>query len=313
MPGRKTSACLALLNWAEWQPTGTKRRVCARTGRTHGMPLLSLYEERSLLTNVSHQAAAIAATPSACVPDSSILITMVNEYHRPMRLLQWQRVRSLGCLLSRSLTVCAGFHDHAFGRCVSTVAVPASDFGRGSYMDVIWFKWKLLDAALASVQHALWLDGDTVLLGNPFDGLPRSPAYPLLFQSERLCKSCRCPLNSGQLFASNRSLIQAVIAARRGKSGGVDQQVAAKVLRARRWRNHTCSLGQRYVGFCWYWRGWWRTKAPPNETARQATLCAALTYHMCGAPDGQRTSKLALMAQVLANASLCPTLHIPPQ
>ena len=71
-------------------------------------------------------AAVVAALrrPSHCVPVGGVLLSMSNPHHRPLRELQFQRVRHVRCLMDRVVSVCWGEWDDGLGTCVRVYTYP---------------------------------------------------------------------------------------------------------------------------------------------------------------------------------------------
>ena len=263
----------------------------------------------AISARITHQVDSVAIVPSTCVPPSTVLLSVANTHHRPLRHMQFQTVRGLWCLLSRVVTLCAGFEDGEFGLCVPVPNFQPSDFQRNSYLDAIWLKWVLLAAALSSnnCKQAVWIDADVLLLGNPFRALPPVPNYTLAYQSETTCTGCTstCQPNSGVLHARDRSLIEAILAARNtsaSRSNALDQHVARQVLDTRRGQNmggRFCSLGRRFMGHCWFGAMHWHGQVAPSSAEKRALLCNAVTFHACGAIPSNARQKLALMNSTL--------------
>ena len=277
----------------------------------------------TLLTRVANAASEVAASPSNCVPSSTILLSVANAHHRELRQLQWHRVRDVRCLLVRTLSVCSGFADDTYGRCVGTsYTYRPSDFRKNDYFDLIWLKWQLLAAVLGACSSALWVDADVLLLRNPFAGLPPTSDVVLAYQSETLhcTAACNlmCPMNTGVMLASNATLVQEVLQARRGDSRPtqpLDQQSAETVLRRRRWRGRVCGLSSSlYVGQCQPRKEWYRNGAPslnratnftePTSDKTRSLLCHAHTFHTCGMPT--ESTKRQVMRSTLDDMVACP-------
>ena len=268
-----------------------------------------------LLGRLAQAAAELATITSNCVPESTLIVSVVNIHHRELRHLQWQRVKGQRCLLARALTVCSGFEDETYGRCIGTqTPYLPSDFRKRDYFELIWLKWKMLGAVLGACAAALWVDADVLLLRNPFEGLRLSSDVALAYQSETPHCSARCtpgcPMNGGVLFASNRTLVQDILQTWRGEADArqtLDQRHAEAVLRRRIWRHRSCALSSSfYVGQCQLWKGWYRSmtnRSAPTSRDTQATLCHAFTFHTCGV--GTANAKRELMQATLNGMARC--------
>ena len=78
---------------------------------------------------------------SACVPDGTVLLSMVNEEQAPLRHLQFSRVRHETCLMDRVVSVCWNYTD-ALGTCV--IASPVQHVTNDFWMT----KWLVMFNAL---------------------------------------------------------------------------------------------------------------------------------------------------------------------
>ena len=174
------------------------------------------------------------ARPSACVPEDSVMLSLVNKHHSFLRHMQFHFVRHRPCFMKRLVSVTYNNHTDSFGTCVrSTFVVPPSDFRRSNYANMIWAKWRILRDALSVAKQALWLDADVLILRNPWSvlGLLGEQAatveYDIQYQSEPppasdvrnecnqpvACKGCS-RINGGQLFLTSEALAAAVYGAR---------------------------------------------------------------------------------------------------
>ena len=87
------------------------------------------------------------AQKSDCVPDGAVLLSILNEAHKPLHVLQMLGVHNLGCLVRRIVLLCFGT-DSQHGTCVHAPSVPKSDFRESQYHHFIWVKWSLAFYAL---------------------------------------------------------------------------------------------------------------------------------------------------------------------
>lgn len=111
---------------------------------------------------------------SSCVPDATVVTTMVDATQAVLRKLQFARVAQHSCLMCRTVSLCWNYTD-TYGTCVAAEAAPfsAKDFpsmvnSDAAYFRITWTKWHLLRAALQAAHYALFIDADVVLLSNPF-------------------------------------------------------------------------------------------------------------------------------------------------
>ena len=105
---------------------------------------------------ISSAVARAVATPSTCVPDGAILLTYTNAFHTRLRTLQFARLNT-SCFLARVVTVCYGpGSDDGIGAWrVPAPTVPPSNYKKGGYMELIWYKWRLMHDALRVAQLAI--------------------------------------------------------------------------------------------------------------------------------------------------------------
>ena len=195
---------------------------------------------------------ASLATPSSCVPESAVLLSMVDTVQAPLRQLQFARVRDLRCLTTRVVSMCWN-HSDTFGTCIQapSTALAASD-PEVLYHLKCWAKWSLLLTALHEARVAFYVDADVLLLRNPFaapdvarfaaTGAACSPEAQLLYQWEGPGSN---PLNSGQMISCSSGVVRHVLSARPRSlaegnlpAGGakLDQEYAYAALEASRWR-----------------------------------------------------------------------------
>lgn len=175
------------------------------------------------------------ARPSVCVPDGSVTLSLVNKHHSYLRHLQFHFIRHRPCFMRRLVSVTYNNVTDSFGSCVpSTFVVPASDFRRSNYANMIWAKWRILRDALTVAKQALWLDADVLILRNPWTTLgllgeqaATADEYDIRYQSEpppasNVPNTCNQPIacnvcsriNGGQLFLTSRALAAAIYGAR---------------------------------------------------------------------------------------------------
>jgi len=175
---------------------------------------------------------AVLAMQSDCVPDGAVVLSYMNDHHKHLRLLQFERVKRSTCFMARVVSVCYGAGD-GFGSCVHAPAVPPSVFRRGAYIELLWAKWRLIHAALAVARTVLFLDSDVVLLRNPFTAAHMKRRHDIRFQTSLACpaRTCAaaprfegvqhagsppvmrpCQLNGGVLLVSSGELVGRVLA-----------------------------------------------------------------------------------------------------
>ena len=124
--------------------------------------------------NCTAAVAAAIARPSTCVPDGWALLSMTNAHHAPLQALQFERVASLSCLLTRLVRICYGTAQtvpDTFGTCVYGPHVIPSDYRRSQYVSLNWAKWPFFLDALLAAPHILWIEADVVILRNLFEAL----------------------------------------------------------------------------------------------------------------------------------------------
>ena len=158
---------------------------------------------RAPLTVPNSTAAVEAALqrPSDCVPVGGVMLSMANPHHRPLRAAQFARIRNVGCLMDRLVSICWGFADDGFGTCVKgecasshdgrvtkdSACVP-SDYRRSQYVSLNWAKWPFFIDALRVARVILWIEADVVINRNPWEGLAgtRGVDAPWLVRPSRL-------------------------------------------------------------------------------------------------------------------------------
>ena len=265
------------------------------------------------------------ATPSTCVPDGTVVLSYFNEHHKEMRRLQFERVRSLTCLMARVVSACYGTSDD-FGACVSAPQVPPSTFRRGAYIELIWAKWRLVYQALGVARTVLFVDTDVVLLRNPFPYLGDVRGFDMRFQTSLACPAATCaaaprfegyarlngaPLmrpcqvNGGFLLISNRELVRQVLHRETPSIGGnavnrgdIDQDTADPVVRSGNFS--FCPLPPtHFVGQCFY-----RGVEPAGNRSFFENLraCQLVTYHTtCIGMTRQKANAMAAMLNKTAH------------
>ena len=191
--------------------------------------------------NVTAAVATAISTPSSCVPDGGVLLSMTNVHHSRLRRLQFARFADTPCFMNRVVSVCYGLQPTAskaqsknndtspsLGVCVHGPPVPPSDFKRSQYVALNWAKWPIFRDALVVARVVLWLEADVLILRNPWSFLPetatpsfqsQSQPYDIRYQPEAFpCESelqvgvgvklrgnCELhpePINCGQLVVS---------------------------------------------------------------------------------------------------------------
>ena len=141
--------------------------------------------------NVPSTTKAVAAAltrPSNCVPTGGVMLSMANPHHRPLREMQFSRVKHVRCLMDRLISVCWGDWDDGLGTCVRGEcemtkkgghaigsACIQSDYRRSQYVSLNWAKWPFIIDALQVARVILWIEADVVINRNPWEGLAGVP------------------------------------------------------------------------------------------------------------------------------------------
>lgn len=282
---------------------------------------------------ISSTVARAVATPSACVPDGAVLLTYTNAFHTRLRTLQFARLNT-SCFLARVVTVCYGpGSDDGIGAWrVPAPTVPPSNYKKGGYMELIWYKWRLMHDALRVARVVLFVDSDVVLFRNPFDALGAAAlgAAAFRYQSELACDaaSCAavprrrgdrvagsppelCSINGGVLLATSESrpIVERVIArepnfaAHWGNASYrmllFDQDIADEEVR-RGGAQSSCPLPvDRFVAFCW-WA--WGPKRGNRTHFDRLWPCRLATYHTnCLTTVGDKERSMQRMLQKTAH------------
>ena len=175
--------------------------------------------------------------PSKCVPDSSVVLSIVNKHHARLRHLQFHFIQHRPCFMRRVVSVTYSNASDSFGTCVrSSFVVPPSDFRRSNYANLIWAKWRIIRDALTVAKRALWLDADVLILRNPWSALGllgdqtalNAPEHDIRYQSEPppaadTVNNCNPPvpacnlcgiMNGGQLYVTSNELAASIYGAR---------------------------------------------------------------------------------------------------
>ena len=75
--------------------------------------------------------AAAVRQHSECVPNGTVLLSMVNEHQAPIRRLSLQLVGNLSCLMRRFVSLCwEGDYADGFGACVKGPPAAPPTFSR---------------------------------------------------------------------------------------------------------------------------------------------------------------------------------------
>lgn len=82
--------------------------------------------------NTTMAVAAALLRHSTCVPDGMVLLSMSNPHHRPLREMQFERVRHIDCLMTRVVSVCWGGWTDGLGTCVAGDCDAAGDEQKNS-------------------------------------------------------------------------------------------------------------------------------------------------------------------------------------
>lgn len=258
------------------------------------------------------------ATPSSCVPDGAVMLSVTNKHHARLRPLQFSLIRHRACFMQRVVSVCFNNVSDAFGSCVqSTFNIPPSDFRRSNYANLIWAKWKIISDALHVAKMALWLDADVVILRNPWTALrlvgsASQPVYDIRYQSEppptpNQAETCTKPLpvcpecasfNGGQLLVRSAALARAVYLSRPvnlSNTDRLDQDWADAIIhndsssahlvhhrRAQIGFFSSCVLPESFAAQCWMHPSFVRSEPGRRrgKAARSAiAACSRATQH----------------------------------
>ena len=244
--------------------------------------------------NVTSAVASALRTQSACVPVDAVALSQANRAHAGLRALGLQRMPP--CFLARLVSVCfgeasaCGHCADAPSACVLGAAVEDSSFGKGAYVHLIFFKWRVLADALLAARWALWLDADVVLLQNPWEALGRplgkwsirysleaspcgaragkphcparasEPHCPLLHEQAVVRAKgswVQTPhaLNSGQMLLTDGALAEAVYARRPTAPGAVwdGRRVLDQTIAQASWGAHVAFGPQELAMHCAAW------------------------------------------------------------
>ena len=248
------------------------------------------------------------AVPSACVPDGGVMLSLTNKHHLGLRALQFAFVKQHMCMFDRLVTTGYNASD-SFGRSVVVgEVVPASDFRRSNYANMVWAKWRLISDALRFARLALWIDADVLLLRNPWEALrllgpapaggtaaaAAAATFDIRYQSEYRCWEVEparlralCPrLNGGQLLVSNRQLARDIYAMRPKNLTNLhllDQDYADAYILNRSNYSHA-PLPGTFHAHCWH--------------VRTFDLCKQVTHHFnCAGTGNKKGVLMKLMAQ----------------
>jgi hypothetical protein len=160
-------------------------------------------------------------SPSSCVPEGAIMVSVANEQHRKLRNLQAANFLSSdpsttnqgACLLARFVSLCFGFKD-GIGTCVYAQPFVTAGFDSPSYHRLTWTKWHVLRVASSLATHTFFIDADVLLFQNPWPKLMHAaasvPGYDVLFQAEALCDACAACPNQFQLMVPSRTVVLAI-------------------------------------------------------------------------------------------------------
>ena len=152
-------------------------------------------------------------SPSSCVPEGAIMVSVANEQHRQLRGVAFTGVGSRNqsnCLLDRFVSLCFGFED-SIGSCVSAQPIVAAGGPSPYYHRLAWTKWHVLRIASSLATHVFFMDADVVLFENPWPALIAAAknvlGYDVLFQVVGLGRSCAvsCPDTTGPSFVGHSS------------------------------------------------------------------------------------------------------------
>ena len=201
--------------------------------------------------------------PSSCVPTGAIVLSIVNEHHRPLHRLSFEPMlrRREHCLVDRLVVLCLG-HNESAGRCVTLRPALPSDHRRGHYHQLTWLKYHFLHLALHLVacSAALLTDADIVFFASPFTGsalhagarasprkydfvfLPIGEERAAALSMPTAASRSQCPdsvqrwdVNSGLMLMASRTLSEVLLAAEPtlfNASMPLDQVIIQDVLRS---------------------------------------------------------------------------------
>ena len=255
--------------------------------------------------NVTEAVRRAVARPTPLVPPGVVMLSEANEYHAPLLVLQWRRLRELHgeSMLQRLVAVCWGratrlLRPEGLSRqCVEGPAVPKSDMQRDFWTSLVWSKWEVMCDALLAARAALWLDADVALLRNPFAALA-APLWQaqaeLLYQPEHAHKGCQTPpgapctaspcvqINSGQMLVSSLALARAARAAQpenitNGRSSGRLEQDRIRVMVDQSGFRACPMPASAFVANCALANK--RTYAKRGLELPLARLCSVATFH----------------------------------
>lgn len=231
------------------------------------------------------------STPRPCVPDGSVLLSMVDSRQGALRPLQFERVRRIGCFMARVVSLCWN-HTDGYGTCVTAQPMRRADSVE-SYHFACWAKWAMLLVALTPARQALFLDADVLVLRNPFaEPVVSSGSCArelLLHQYEGPGTN---PLNGGQLLTCSARAVRTVLLAMPKRFDGdtpLDQVVAHAALQGP--GHYTRRLPAAFAGNCWF------------GPAHSPPWCGLVSFHAhCTASLAE---KLARMRLVLRETAAC--------
>lgn len=158
---------------------------------TRKAPPISWKSRSVALPNVTAAVSAAVRTPSDCVPEGAVVLTIFWPNRIDMRRLQFQNSQAR-CFLSRLVTV-------GFGRGTGSAdslgtIVEAPDFlahpiqvNSVTWRQRDWMKWRMMHDALQAASSALYLDTDVVLMRNPFEVLGNETLYDVRFETATQC------------------------------------------------------------------------------------------------------------------------------
>ena len=105
--------------------------------------------------NATNAVEAAVSRASSCVPAGTVVLSMANRHHLPLRKQQFKRIQHLDCFMTRVVSICWGNWSDSFGVCVRGdcsgglgSACLASDFRRSQYVSLNWAKWPFFIDAL---------------------------------------------------------------------------------------------------------------------------------------------------------------------
>lgn len=247
---------------------------------------------------MTSEVARAVQTPSSCVPDGLVLLSIATLYHLPLRQASLSLFGGSPCFQDRLVSVCYGFDD-GIGTCVvANFPVQNSDFLAGSYHHLVWAKWRVIAVALLSAPRALFFDADVVIVSNPFVHVNVAEAtrkHDILFQVESGCANCysyvdaawhgirtrfeaeckvNCPINGGLVLvrnASGRRFVQRVLRKQPlvfSRKTPLDQTFIDDMLSSTVGR-----LPVSFAGRCWM------DPRKAAGTADNDTVCRLATFH----------------------------------